>query len=85
MRAASAKYDRTVRTAVRELVRDGVLTREDRPGKSSVFGFKRELLRGNGRSRDFGHRPCCRQCDFAATGKRLRKMPVDTAILKLPA
>ena len=44
MRAASAKDDRTVRTAVHDLVNEGVLTRKDRPGQSSVYGIPREKL-----------------------------------------
>jgi hypothetical protein len=46
MRAASVKDDRTVREAIRELVKDGILTRDDkdRAGKPPSYGFSKERL-----------------------------------------
>jgi hypothetical protein len=45
MQAASVKDIRTIREALRRLVeKDGILTREDRPGKSPSYGISKERL-----------------------------------------
>jgi hypothetical protein len=44
MRSASVKDDRTIRETVKGLEKGGILTREERPGKSSVYGLSKERL-----------------------------------------
>jgi hypothetical protein len=44
MRAASVKDDRTIREAVRDAIKDGILTREDRDGRAPNFGLSKERL-----------------------------------------
>jgi hypothetical protein len=44
MRAASVKDERTIREAVRDIIKDRILTREDRDGRAPSYGISKERL-----------------------------------------
>src|SRR5262249_24952802 len=44
MRAASVKDERTIREAIRDIIKDRILTREDRDGRAPSYGLSRERL-----------------------------------------
>ena len=45
MQAATDRDDRTIREAIRDLIKDGILTREDRQGKSSASEYRSSISR----------------------------------------